>query len=319
MSSTIYDSVYRTLLNDCTQLIIPVINEIFGTNYTGNEEIQLFPNENIITSPEGELITRITDSNFVVIKGISSRYHLECESKENDNTMIIRMFEYDSQVALTDVRLEGNTLHVQLPKSAIIYLRHNANTPDEFYISFEDGDQQLIRTIPTIKIQRYTLDEIFEKELYYFLPFYIFVHEKDLALYNEDEEKRSLLLDEYKSICQRLTKLWKKGKMDELTVDCIVNGMKQVLKKIASKYENVVKEGEKAMGGEILDYPAKAARREGLAEGREEGTFAFIFEKLDSGESDSVIVEKLKKYFGLDESVARNYIKECQKSNGIFN
>lgn len=42
----IYDGAFRTILNDCRQLIIPVINEIFGETYTGGEEIR-FPLMNI--------------------------------------------------------------------------------------------------------------------------------------------------------------------------------------------------------------------------------------------------------------------------------
>lgn len=38
MSSTPYDDVFRTLLTDCTELMIPVVNEIFHTDYTGNEK-----------------------------------------------------------------------------------------------------------------------------------------------------------------------------------------------------------------------------------------------------------------------------------------
>ena len=32
-SNTPYDDVFRTLLNDSSSLIIPVINEVFGKNY----------------------------------------------------------------------------------------------------------------------------------------------------------------------------------------------------------------------------------------------------------------------------------------------
>ncbi len=32
-TGTPYDDVFRTLLNDCTDLIIPVINDTFGKNY----------------------------------------------------------------------------------------------------------------------------------------------------------------------------------------------------------------------------------------------------------------------------------------------
>ena len=289
MSNTIYDSVYRTLLNDCTSLIIPVINEVFGTHYSGDEDIHLYPNENILTSPEGELYTRITDSNFVIIEGSPQRYHIECESSENDATMLIRMYEYDSQIALSDIKINGSTLHVKLPRSAVLYLRHNRHTPDEYKMIYEADGMQLVRRIPTLKVQRYSLDEIFQKELYYFLPFHIFVHEKELALYNKDANKRQILLDEYKLICQKLNQLWREEKINELTVDCIVNGMKQVLEKIAIKYSNVIKDGEEIMGGEILDYPAKTARREGLAEGLAEGRSKGIEETLAQLVKDGVL------------------------------
>ena len=38
MDNTPYDDVFLTLLTDCTELMIPVVNEIFHTDYTGNEK-----------------------------------------------------------------------------------------------------------------------------------------------------------------------------------------------------------------------------------------------------------------------------------------
>ena len=38
-SNTPYDDVFRTLLNDCSQLIIPIINEVFGEHFSGDEKI----------------------------------------------------------------------------------------------------------------------------------------------------------------------------------------------------------------------------------------------------------------------------------------
>ena len=34
ITNTPYDDVFRTLLNDCSSLIIPVINEVFGEHYS---------------------------------------------------------------------------------------------------------------------------------------------------------------------------------------------------------------------------------------------------------------------------------------------
>lgn len=44
MINTPYDDVFRTLLNDCPKLIIPVINEIFKEHYSGAEDIQFLRN-----------------------------------------------------------------------------------------------------------------------------------------------------------------------------------------------------------------------------------------------------------------------------------
>ena len=53
MVNTPYDDVFRTLLTDCTALIIPVVNELFHTSYTGKETIHLLQNEHFIKLPDG--------------------------------------------------------------------------------------------------------------------------------------------------------------------------------------------------------------------------------------------------------------------------
>lgn len=65
--NTPYDDVFRTLLNDCSRLIIPVINEVFGENYTGNEQIIFSPNEHFLNKQDGNEDGRITDTNFNIV------------------------------------------------------------------------------------------------------------------------------------------------------------------------------------------------------------------------------------------------------------
>ena len=55
MDNTPYDDVFRTLLTDCTELMIPVVNEIFHTKYTGKETICLLQNEHFIRMPDGSM------------------------------------------------------------------------------------------------------------------------------------------------------------------------------------------------------------------------------------------------------------------------
>ena len=100
--ANIYDGAFRTILNDCRKLILPVINEIFGESYTGEEEIQFFPNEHFIDQQDEADKERITDTNFTVFGKTPKKYHIECESSLPDGRITIRLFEYDAQIALDE-------------------------------------------------------------------------------------------------------------------------------------------------------------------------------------------------------------------------
>lgn len=93
--NTSYDDVFRTLLNDCTSLIIPVINEVFKEKYSGEEKTIFYPNEHFVNVQGGEEKERITDTYFMICGKEKKKYHLECQSTA-DNSMIVRMFEYDT-------------------------------------------------------------------------------------------------------------------------------------------------------------------------------------------------------------------------------
>ena len=90
--ANIYDGAFRTILNDCRKLIIPVINEIFGECYTGEEEIQFLPNEHFIDRQDDAARERITDTNFTVFGKVQKKYHIECESSYPDGRIMIRLF-----------------------------------------------------------------------------------------------------------------------------------------------------------------------------------------------------------------------------------
>jgi len=57
--------------------------------------------------------------------------------------------------------------------------------------------------VPVIKVQQYSLEEIFRRKLLFFLPFYIFSHEKQLPEYESDETKLKQLTDEYRHMSCR--------------------------------------------------------------------------------------------------------------------
>jgi hypothetical protein len=291
ITNTPYDDVFRTLLNDCSSLIIPVINEVFGEHYSGQEKITFSPNEHFLNQQGGNEEERITDTSFKIEGKETKKYHLECQSS-TDNSMLVRFFEYDTQIALDEGRINGNVLIVTLPHSAVLFLRHHASTPDTLKIRMVTPGGTVEYDIQVMKSQQYTLEAIFEKNLLLLIPFYIFSHESQFDEYEKDKTKLKSLQKEYEQIKNKLEELLNQGAISEYTRCTIIDMSNKVLEHIAVKY-NSVKEGVKAvMGGKVLEYEAKTIIREGIEQGIEQGEnklSKLIATLMENGRSQDVI------------------------------
>ena len=263
--NTPYDDVFRTLLNDCSNLIIPVINEVFGEHYMGKEKIIFSPNEHFLNKQDGNEDERITDTSFKIVGLEEKKYHWECQSS-SDDSMLVRFFEYDTQIALDEGTIKENVLTVTLPHSAVLFLRCTASTPDIMKIRIVIPEGEISYNIRVMKSMLYSIDDIFEKGLLFLIPFYIFSHEKRFDEYNADEEMLNALKSEYKYIIDKLEEILDAGQITEYTKCTIVDMSNKVLEHIAQKYSNV-REGVKAvMGGKVLEYEAKSIKQEGKLE-----------------------------------------------------
>ena len=161
LTSTPYDDVFRTLLNDCSGLIIPVLNEVFHEHYSGEEEIVFSVNEHFMNRQDGNEEERITDTSFRILGRESKKYHLECQSS-TDDSMLVRIFEYDTQIALDEGMIKDSILTVTFPHSAVLFLRCNVSTPDKMKIKMVTPGGSLVYEIPVMKSQQYTIEEIFQ-------------------------------------------------------------------------------------------------------------------------------------------------------------
>ena len=260
--ANIYDGAFRTILNDCRKLIIPVINEIFGETYTGEEEIQFFPNEHFIDQQDEADRERITDTNFTILGKIPKKYHIECESSLPDGKITIRLFEYDAQIALDEGEVTEETLTVTFPNTAVLYLRTYKKTPDKMkYVIITPGGT-VQYDVPIMKVQTYSLDDIFEKRLLMLIPFYIFSHEKGFPEYNSNEQKLAELKAEYQEILKRLDELEQQGVIGAFDKRTIIELSGDVIKEIAQKYENVQKGVGDIMGGALIETSARRLKNE---------------------------------------------------------
>ena len=311
ITSTPYDDVFRTLLNDCSPLIIPVINEIFGEHYSGQEKIIFSPNEHFLNRQGGNEEERITDSSFKIEGKETKKYHLECQSS-TDNSMVVRFFEYDTQIALDEGQIRGNILTVTLPHSAVLFLRHHTSTPDTLKIRMVTPGGTIEYDIYVMKSQQYTLKDIFQKNLLLLIPFYIFSHETRFKEYEKDETKLRMLQNEYEQIKNKLEELTSQGIISEYTRCTIIDMSNKVLEHIAAKY-NSVKEGVKAvMGGKVLEYEAKTIKKEGIKEGIEqgieqgiEGTVSIL---KNLGIPAQTILVKIQEQYHLSPEASKKYL-----------
>ena len=262
----IYDGAFRTILNDCRKLIIPVINEIFHEHYTGEEEIRFFPNEHFLDQQDAADKERITDTNFQIIGRIAKKYHLECESSLPDGKITIRLFEYDAQIALDEGEVTEETLTVTFPNTAVMYLRAYKKTPDKMkYVIITPGGT-VQYDVPIMKVQSYSLDEIFEKRLLMLIPFYIFSHEKSFSEYNNNELKLEELKTEYRMILEGLDDLEKQGIIGAFDKRTIIELSSDVIREIARKYENVQKGIGAMMRGPLIQTEARTILNESKKE-----------------------------------------------------
>ena len=307
ITNTPYDDVFRTLLNDCSGLIIPVINEVFCESYSGKEEIIFSANEHFLNRQGGNEDERITDSSFKIVGTETKKYHLECQSN-TDSSMLVRMFEYDTQLALDEGEIKENVLTVIFPHSAVLYLRCNESTPDKMKIKMVTPGGDVVYDIPLMKSQKYTIEEIFDKKLLLLIPFYIFSHEKRFEEYEKDEMKLKLLQEEYELIKNRLEDLMNQGEISEYTRCTICDMSNKVLEHIAVKYDSVKKGVQSVMGGKILEYEAKTILNKGREEGREEGIYGTVSILKKLNVPVQTILAKIQEEYNLSLETAKKYI-----------
>ena len=266
MANTPYDDVFRTLLNDCRQLVLPLLNEAFGECYKGTEEITFLQNEHFLNQKEGKEDKRITDTCFEVSAEEKKKYHWECESGI-DRSILARFFEYDAQIALDGGKIEKGVLVVDFPNSAVLELRAGKAIGDKLRTRINTPGGTVEYDTRVVKMKTYSWEDLFEKGLLFLLPFYIFNHEQELWECEPDEEKLKNLEEEYKKIKIKLEESKDKGFINEYTKCTLMDMSSKVAEHVAAKYDKVKEGVKKIMVGQILDYEAKRIRNQGIEEG----------------------------------------------------
>ncbi len=250
MNSTIYDDVFRTMAEKLPHLFIALINEVFGTEFPDDARIETHRNEFI--TKNGKIIT---DSIFLIERRL---FHIECQTNP-DQTMAIRMFEYDFAIAIEEALHQGEPYEINLPESCVIYIRANKNTPDTLTVRVRIGDVEVPYTTRVIKAASYTLDELISKKLKVLLPYYMVRYEKALP-------------QDFVSNCQEL--LVSTKSILTPSEEDLIGLIMQIAERIAPD-EDTRKEVSD-MGGKVLELWSEKKKAEGLAEGQLNSYLLFV-------------------------------------------
>ena len=174
--NTPFDDTFKTLQERAPFLMIPVLNEVFGTTYNLDSEdfIQLSAEHHTAHK------TLYEDSRFSLF---GEKFHLECQST-NDSTIPLRVIEYDFADALQDAYTSKDWkkgYELKFAKSCILNLRGQRKQKQFRTVRLRSPDHQMLKiTIPVVNVSSYNLEEILKKKLFLFLPFYFMRYEKQL-------------------------------------------------------------------------------------------------------------------------------------------
>ncbi len=205
--SNIFDDVFKTICERMPDLLIPVINEAFDTNYPPDVRMVRLGNELHIGNKK-----IAADASFL-IEG--KRYHVECQSTD-DKRMVIRMLEYDLAMALESPQETSEGFDLILPRSCVVYLRGKRPTRGDVKIRVRVEDEMLGEyNMKVLEVQDYSISEIFEKSLIAFVPYFVLRYKSRLdgtgiaKLSAELKELAARLQERYSLNTERLLNLYR--------------------------------------------------------------------------------------------------------------
>lgn len=276
-SENAYDDAFRTMEGKCDDILIPFVGHLFGIKYGEDAKVKRLRNEQFVERKNEAEEKRITDSSFEITDNeVTKRFHLECESKKYDGTILVRAFEYDAQIARNNGESGLSRVRFKFPNSGILLLRSSGKAPEVAKIELEMPDVKVASyDVPIMKMSDYEIDDIFKDKLFMLIPFYIFNYEHQLPEMNCSDEKIDELLEKYSYIFDRLEKEQESGNLSALSASAIIKLTYSVAYKLTMKQKNVQKKVGDVMGGKVLDLPEfriyDQGKEDGIKEGIKEG------------------------------------------------
>ena len=182
---------------------------------------------------------------------------------------------------------------MKFPASAVVYLRHKENTPDEIQMRIVfPQNASVVYSVPVIKVQKYTEEDIIGKQLYFLIPYYILKYE-----HISEENSLKNISREYQKLYQGMLDARNIGSLNEYDMSNIVDFTNRLVDYLFEENQKVRKEVNAVMGGEVLETYADRM----IAKGRIQATIKMAKE---FGMSKDELIERLMKEFSMDKTEA---------------
>ena len=201
------DEVLKSLFSTSKKVLINLLNGIFDENFHEDEVgITIANNEFIKDSYEvirGDMFFEIQDSD-----NKKMYYHIEFQTR-NDNTMVVRTFEYGLKKAEENSKVSSkdDTKTLYFPKQKVIFFEKNRNIKDNLNLDivFPDG-KVFSYTVEVIKYWEFTHEELVERKMYPLIPLQLFNLRKELqkAESKNDVHKMHELSNRAKALAEKL-------------------------------------------------------------------------------------------------------------------
>ncbi len=280
-----------------------MINDTFGKKYSMDAKIETLPSEGYLTESETtdgskEIEEQISD---FIIKIENEIYLLECQSYD-DGSMAIRIAEYAFIVAKQFATWNIGHATIPMPRFSVIYVKRTDKTPKTTLMTFTFPDgQEVTYSSENVILEEFTKEEIVEKRLFPYIPFYIARYEKDITS-GASIENAVKDLEYFRNEMLRLHKgnVLSDNEMIDLMgfvntiITHITNGNKH-----EERLVNI-------MGGTVIETESEKLIRIGKAQ-------EIIEMGQEFGLDDADILKRLQEKIGLSLEAALSYLNQYGK------
>lgn len=300
--ATPFDTAFKAEVSRLKEFLVPLINEIYGEELDVSVvDVVREANEHYVMSLMREEDTgapeRLSDS---CLRIGGKHYHMECQSTE-DGDILIRLVEYNMQIGLENLQMDESreNLIVDLPQSSLLMLRSGRPGSEkitEKTIIYRHDDLEMRIKVPVLHVQAYSAQEIYEKKLYFLIPFYSVRFEKDMEKLAGIKENRlelkkqcDKIYNELDQWFQRIRTAYEAAKITEAEAKRLVDISRSILNHIVRKAPRDAAERlVSTLSGEKFEFSEDREYRQGKADGRAEGAqlLARLLKSLTPGSEE---------------------------------